>query len=145
MSELILPPDVVRLSASASDAEILAVVESWVAFLVAEDYERAYGMTAHEPYYQWTAKLIREVIEGYGLPDPHPEGPFKVTPLATAKGGPTPWHKVERDDPPRCNGAIANVWFDLPLNGEWSDLTATFSIHPLDEGIVLSLNEIHVF
>lgn len=145
MSGLVLPPDVVRLPASASDAEVLAIVERWAGFLAVEDYEGAYGMTAHEPYFRWTPRLLREVIEGYGLPDPHPDGPFKVSPLETAKGGPEPRREVSYDDPPRPNGAVGGVWFDLPLNGEWSDLTATFSIHRLDEEIVLSLNEVHVF
>ena len=145
MTELVLPPDVVRLPASASDAEVLAVVERWAGLLAAEDYEGAYGMTAHEPYFEWTAQLMREVIEGYGLPDPHPDGPFKVSPLETAKGGPAPRRRVNHDDPSKRNGAIGDVWFDLPLNGECSDLTATFSLYRSDGGIVLSLNEIHVF
>lgn len=102
-------------------------------------------MTAHEAYYEWTPKLVREVIEGYGLPDPRPEGPYKITPLKSAGGELSPRHEVERFDSPTPAGDIGEVWFDLPLNGEWSDLTATFAVYPLEDKIVLALNEIHVF
>jgi hypothetical protein len=35
--------------------------------------------------------------------------------------------------------------FDLPLDGEWSDLTATFQIQSFDDVLHLILNEIQVF
>jgi len=57
----------------------------------------------------------------------------------------TPRHEVERFDSPTPAGDIGEVWFDLPLNGVWSDLTATFAIYPLEDKIVLALNQIHVF
>lgn len=40
---------------------------------------------------------------------------------------------------------VGKVWYDLPLNGEWSDLTATFNILKSESHIVLELNEIHIF
>ncbi len=40
---------------------------------------------------------------------------------------------------------IGNVIYDLPLNGEWSDLSATFYILKKEEFITLELDEIHVF
>ena len=102
-------------------------------------------MTAHDPCYAWSASLIRQVIEGYGLPESHPAGPFRVTPLTDAKGGPRPRHEIDRYDKAAPSGAIAEAWFDLPLNGEWSDLTATFAVYPIGDELVLCLNEIHVF
>ncbi|KMW57419.1 hypothetical protein AIOL_002383 [Candidatus Rhodobacter oscarellae] len=35
--------------------------------------------------------------------------------------------------------------FDLPLDGEWSDLTATFEVMQVKEQFVLVLQDIHVF
>ena len=40
---------------------------------------------------------------------------------------------------------IAEVWCDLPLNGAWSDLTATFSVQQRIGHAVLVLQQIHVF
>jgi hypothetical protein len=144
MPSLTIPTTATRLKASASNREILGIARDWADALAAQDYERAYGMTAHDPYYARSAGLIRQVIEGYGLPEPHPAGPFKVTPLADAKGGPRPRHTVRRYKRKAPHGAIADVSFDLPLNGEWSDLTATFAVHPIGDELVLCLNEIHV-
>lgn len=74
MSSLIVPATATRLTAAASDQEMLGVARDWAHTLAAQDYERAYGMTAHDPYYAWSASLIRRVIEGYGLPESHPSG-----------------------------------------------------------------------
>ena len=37
-----------------------------------------------------------------------------------------------------------HVWFDLPLNGNWSDLTALLNFRTVDEALVLELDDIHV-
>jgi len=145
MSSLIVPATATRLTASASDQEILAVARDWAHALAAQDYERAYAVTAHDPYYAWSASLIRQVVEGYGFPEKQPAGPFRVTPLGDAKGGPRPRHKVRRYEKKAPNNAVAEAWFDLPLNGVWSDLTATFAVYPIGDELVLCLNEIHVF
>ena len=67
----------------------------------------------------------------------------------SAVGGPRPRHEVDRWESPRDLGdgrlAIGQVWFDLPLDGEWSDLTATFEIQRAVGGVQLVLNDIHVF
>jgi hypothetical protein len=65
--------------------------------------------------------------------------------MGDAKGGPRPRHKVDRYERGAPSGAVAEVWFDLPLNGEWSDLTATFGVHRAGDDLVLCLQEIHVF
>jgi hypothetical protein len=40
--------------------------------------------------------------------------------------------------------STGSVELDLPLNGEWSDLTALFEFGPVDGGIALSLYDLHV-
>ena len=61
----------------------------------------------------------------------------------------TPRHEVDRwESPRRREGgeeALGEVWFDLPLDGEWSDLTATFEVRRGEAGMWLVLREIHVF
>jgi hypothetical protein len=138
------------LPIDATDDAILAAVREWVAALAAGDFVGAYAMTAHEPYYRWSPDLIRDVIAGYGLPEPAPDGiAHRVTPIETAEEDVHPEHEVTRWNEPRDvdNGrvAIGEVRFDLPLDGYWSDLTATFEIQQGASNIVLVLNEIHVF
>ncbi len=141
----------ITLSANATDEEILDVARKWTAALARQDYDEAFAMTAHDPYYQWAPDLIKAVIQGYGLPEPRSDGKiFRVTPIESAAGGPPPCHEVEYFEQPRPISdtdllAVGEVWFDLPLNGEWSDLTATFKICRSDDCTVLVLNDIHVF
>jgi hypothetical protein len=132
----------VVLRADASDQELLSVADRWVDCLAEQDYSAAMALTAHDEYYGWTPDLIRGVIEGYGLPDPHPRGPFRVTARADARKGPEPRRVVERA---RDADVLGRVEVDLPLNGAWSDLTATFAIRRCPGGIALVLHEIHVF
>ena len=134
-------PLVIRLSRVPGDDELLSAVETWVADLVSSDYSAAISRTEHDPYYGWTADLLRRVIEGYGTPEPHPGGPFRVTDPAAALG--CKRARVGREALPP--GAIAVVEYDLPLNGEWSDLTATFRVEPRGDATCLVLEEVHVF
>ncbi len=130
------------LDVDSSDQEIFEFIEEWVNDLVNEDYESAYNRTSHDPYYEWTPELIKNVICGYGLPEPHPSGVvFKVTSISAAKGE-NPTKDVDRgafDD-----NRVGYVYYDLPLNGEWSDLTASFRLEKREENLVVVLEEIHV-
>jgi hypothetical protein len=131
------------LPGAPTDDEILRAVEAWVDDLEREDYAGAFFRTSHDPYYCWTPDLIRDVVAGYGSPDPHPTGEvFRVTPRARARGR-AHYREVNRRVVPP--GAIAAVRYDLPINGEWSDLTATFRVEARPDGAELILEEIHVF
>lgn len=131
------------LSLAPSNEELIAAVEKWIDLLAEGDYEAAFASTEHHPYYRWSPDLMRSVVAGYGLPEPHPSGEvFAVTARVPADGGP-PDVEVLRSGVPLP--AIAEIWHALPLNGSWSDLTATFVAVPRDQGCVLVLHEIHVF
>ena len=113
--------------------------------LAEERYEEAYEFLSHheQGYYGWTPELIATVIRNYGSVEPMRDGStYKVTPLETASGGPRPTHEVDRWGPDR--GLVGEVWFDLPLNGKWSDLTATLGIRRDDDVLSLELHDIHV-
>jgi hypothetical protein len=132
-----------HFASSPTDEELLAFVEVWIDDLARGDYQTAYSRTEHDAYYRWTPGLMRAVIEGYGLPEPRRDGNvFHVSQRASARGM-IHHRQVARDDmrPP----ALAEVWYDLPLNGEWSDLTATFRIERRQSGFAIVLQEIHVF
>jgi len=133
----------VTLPAEPTDDEILRAADDWVDDLERGDYATAFARTVHDPYYGWTPDLIRAVIAGYGLPEPHPSGEvFRVTSRATARGR-ARYREVDREAV--TPGAVAVIRYDLPLNGEWSDLTATFRLESREDGAELILEEIHVF
>ena len=132
-----------RLSLGASEEELLDAIRDWAGLLASEDYEGA-AAYLYEPQPDrpgaWTPSLIRTVIRNYGSIEPMPDGrTFQVTPLAQATGGPSPRHEVD------WNGTNTGfIWFDLPLNGAWSDLTATFTFRPVDGSILIGLDDLHV-
>lgn len=39
---------------------------------------------------------------------------------------------------------LGHARYDLPLDGQWSDVTATFEILDLPEGAVLALDDVNV-
>jgi len=113
-----------------------------VADLSEEDYKSAYKRTSHDPYYEWTPELIEKVINGYGLHEPHPSGEiFKVTPIKEASGE-APRQEVDRS--PYDGNRFGYIYYDLPLNGEWSDLTVSFRLEKNGENLQAVLEEIHV-
>jgi hypothetical protein len=142
---LSVPLNAVRLSASASDQEFLTLVQQWVEALAREDYDAAYGMTAHNAYRNWTPSRIKNVIEGYGIEKPHPAGIFRVTSIKNVRVGGRPRHDVQHLEPNQPDLAQAEVWFDLPLNGEWSDLSVTFAVYDYEGSKILCLDQLKVF
>ena len=128
---------------NSTDNEILSFVASWVNYLVQEDYESAFSLVKHDPYYQLSPKLLEETINGYGLPEPHPSGEvYKVTSPETAIGMIGQKLVTREMVSESCAGY---VYYDLPLNGKWSDLTASFRLEIQKEELSLVLEEIHVF
>ena len=130
------------LSDNVSDEEIIRHIETWIGKLADEDYVSAYNLVSHDPYYNWSPSLIEKVINGYGLPEPHPGGEaFKVTPISTALGK-EPTREVARNS--YNDNRIGYVLYELPLNGEWSDLCASFRLEKNKAGVEVILEEIHV-
>lgn len=143
----------VQLPINATPQIILEAVEQWIALLVKEDYQAAYEFTEQDEKNEWTHELIKAVICGYGLPEPHPNGKiYKITAINKAKlvdrnkrYQDVNYFEQPLDYTEKKAQIIGNVIYDLPLNGEWSDLSATFYILKKEEYITLELDEIHVF
>lgn len=134
-----------RLELTAEAQEILDVVREWAAALADERFDEA--MALLRPSDQWSPATVQTWIRNYGWHEPPADGSiYRVTDMATASGatGSFPRHEVDRLDRPATDGRVASVWFDLPLNGRWSDLTATFVVRQLDESLVLELADLHV-
>jgi hypothetical protein len=134
----------ILLPSDADDGAILAAVRRFVDLLAEEKYPEAWSLIDPWPgYANWTPELIQTVVRNYGSPEPMADGRvFKVTPLNQAPPRPkSAHHAVERyhhQDRP------GHVLFDVPLNGEWSDLTISFDLIRKDGGLVLRLEDIHV-
>lgn len=141
----------ISLNFPASAEEIENFIHTWLDYLAREDYRTAYHMTVHDPYYEWTPELMEKMINGYGFfPEPN-DIIFKVTDWRTA----TNMDRVRYNEISFFEKAkvrqraiysiIGDIWYDLPLNGQWSEVTATFNILRLEDLIYIELNEIHVF
>jgi len=154
MMEIDIPASAEFLCYPFDEKDALAFVRRWCDALSSEDYETAYGLTAHRRAAGWTPELLKQTIETYDGYERTSQKWFKLTSLETASspiGEPEPRHEVDfhsfSGKPTEFDGMIlrASIWFDLPLNGAWSDLTATFDICSCGDKAVVILDQVHVF
>lgn len=132
----------IRFAQDASDDQIRDVIYHWIDLLAADRYEEAHEMLFRFPNDPWTPDLMRLAVRHYGCIEPRLDGQtFRVTSRAEAvqKRRCAPYKDVEWWDD---GNGVAH--FDLPLNGEWSDVTVIIDI--IRQGVerVLRLNDIHV-
>lgn len=125
-------------------------VIGWVNELADKNFEKAYEAVLHDEYYGWSPTLIESVINGYGLEYEQGNEKFEVTKTFHALGEgnrfDVMWYDPETvTDFIEEQRRLAEIWYQLPLNNEWSDLTVTFDIIMYPEGLYLMLKEIHVF
>lgn len=78
----------------------------------------------------WTPESIRAVIAHYGARE--------VTSPDTASGEPHSSLVVLTD------GSGFSYYHDVPLDGEWSDLTAQFEFLRRESGLAVVLHDLHV-
>src|SRR5262245_5598218 len=108
-----LPPD-------ATDADLLAVVRSWVDRLAAGEYAQAQALLVRvEKERDWPPERVAEVIAAY---EPRPQaraaGTVRVTPVRTARVADVlPRHAVSRWWEGFVPGVVGDIHFDLPING----------------------------
>ncbi len=129
------------LPADASDEDILEAVYEWIGLLAEERYEQAYHFfvnSEHNPWH-WSPQLLKRVIRTHG--SYHEQEIDTVTALEKTTGGLEPRHDVNRDDDNERQGYI---WFDLPLNGKWSDLTAVLTFRVINQRLIIELESIEV-
>lgn len=107
-------------------------------------------MTFPSAFREWTPELVKALIEGYGYEEPvegNDEPPLRVTSLKQMtepeleQRHQVGWLDVESKETLRILG---DVHYDLPIENEWSDLTAIFDIVEVEGGLALSLYDIHV-
>jgi len=130
------------LPANASDEDILSAVREWVELLAKEEYEEAYRffVSSEHNRWQWSPQLLKRIIRTYGGLYGDQEK-FSITPVEKTSEGSEPRHDVHRDRKDEHKGY---VWFDLPLNGKWSDLTAILTFQVNGGSLVIELESIEV-
>ena len=128
----------VPLPSGTTDDGLLAYIDRWAALLEAEDYEGAFRHTAHNEWMHWSPSLIHEVIKRYGDARPSQRVTLEGRPSDVSQT-----KKVTRY-PSRRPGGDGYIWYDLNIDGLATDLTATFSLARTREGIVVTLDDIHV-
>ena len=127
-----------HLSAAATDDELIQFVDGWAALLEQENYAAAFAYTAHVPEMRWTPDLIREVIKSYHECKPGQKVTLRGVPSDVRQ------RKDVNRRPRNREGGIGYVWYDLNIDGVASDLTATFDIIEIVDGVEVRLNDIHV-
>jgi hypothetical protein len=141
------------VAATASEEEIIGLIDRWVSLLEQERYEEAHAFLEAGP--SWSAALIKEIIKAYG-----DEADNRVTLLnnGTALDGAgnvqaarqrkeVQWHREKRSpegEPGWVVVSRGDVWYDLNINGLVSDLTATFDLEKRDGEIHVVFQDIHV-
>ena len=134
---IVLPKD-------ATDEDIINVVRDFVNLLAKERYVEAFEMMYRNSKDEMSPELIKRLIEGYGF-DESVKDVFRVTSLEEMKNQEPEfqidWLESVKGEKPR---EIGTIHYDLPINGEWSDLTAIFDVYELENGIALSLYDIHI-
>jgi hypothetical protein len=127
------------------EADLVSFIRRWFSLLAAGlqaeacaeiDEPNVYGLG-------WTPDDLQECVDMTFLPGSrfrreHPEG-LRFTDPATATGG------DGRPDIIELSGG-RGYWVDheVPLNGEWSDLTAEFEFARRADGFAVILHDLHV-
>ncbi len=127
-----------------SEAVLLEWVREWLDLLASGRLADACARL-DEPSgagWRWTPAAITSAVEdtygpGTRFRSRHPDGPV-FTPVATARGS-AHAHVGELDD-----GSGYWVHHDMPLNGEYSDLTAQFEFRWRGDGLSAALYDLHV-
>jgi hypothetical protein len=134
---------VISLPLTTSDAEIIEAIEIWVRALSEARNDDAWHLLNWPSWCrEWSAEVIGKLTRNHGSLEPIKDRQeFHVSDPEHAIG--TPRHRVTRF-PETSDQIVGHVCYDLPLNGEWSQLTATFEICRQQDMLTLVLEDIHV-
>jgi len=130
-----------RLPISASDEDLRGAVEEWVDLLAAGRFRDAAAWLYSSPGAEkMTADRIEALVQEDWWDKPEADGKHIVTPRAEATGGGPRCSVIRLDADP----SAGNIHYDLPLDGQWSSLTAILDFKPDGDTMVISLHDMHV-
>lgn len=134
---------------TATEQDFHTFITSWVSLLADKKYQEAYNAVLHYDYFEWTPTLMEGIINGYGMQYEVGDTKYEITPPGDALGDgdrfDVLWFGDEVTTIVEGRECLAELWYQLPLNNEWSDLTVTFKLVKFSDCLFLELNEIHVF
>lgn len=137
-----------KLPLSASEELLITAVEEWVDLLVAKKYQEALEYIYPIAYPEWDAEYLENWIRNYGFDQPLKDGNIvEVTPRQKAKG--KQYNREYQVYGPQIDEVtglevIGMILYDVPLDGEWSDLTAQFNVCKFENCLVLNMYGFHV-
>lgn len=136
----------IYLPCSSPNEYILQVVEAWIDLWAESGTEAAFTAIALDEYEVWTPEWLDLALANYRPLELYPgTHSFKVTsPGAAITLDHVPTREVKWYNPEKT-GLAGDVSFDLPLNGQWSDLLVEFNIWVNGKGsedCVLALDEV---
>jgi hypothetical protein len=125
------------ISSTRDSRAVIELGDEWVKLMEMEMFSEAYDFTDHDNN-GWSPETIEQVIKAYEnqLPTQRVTLIGCSTDISQRKS--VTWRK-END-----NGCVAQLWYDLHIDGIISDLTATFNVMERDGKMWLRLNDIHV-
>jgi hypothetical protein len=134
----------IEIPAQAVEQTLVAFVRQWLKLLSAGSWQEACGMIDEPNCYgiTWTPERIQQVVEdtfgpGCRFRSRHPEGILWSDPDELGDGG-------HPEIYPHDDGSGYAFDHDVPLNGEWGDLTAQFEFHRRPQGYAVVLHDLHV-
>jgi hypothetical protein len=134
----------IEISAEAPEKSIVDFVKRWMKLLADNRLDDACALLDEPNYYgyMWTPELIRQTVNEIFSPDTrfyiaHPEGPVFTDPFELKEQ--RHLEVIELSDE---NGYAFD--YDIPLNGEWSDLTAQFEFLKRTNAFAVVLHDFHV-
>ena len=134
------------LAVNAGESEIKKVLAEWTELMAQERYADALELIPydHLHYYEdneWTPELLESVVYGYGLAGCTREEIlkdfgclYKMTSLNDMAERDEILNSIEISYDCKWfkGNDIAEIWYNVPLNGEQSDLTGRFLLRKLD-------------
>jgi hypothetical protein len=139
------------LPAQATDAETLAACREWIDLVadgrMADATDMLHLPDRYADSQRWTTESLHTYIANYGSWDAWPDDrTWMITAIATARVPADLTNSYARADVVRLDAdpRSGSAWLDVPLNGEWSDLTVQFEFEPVGHGTGLSLYDLHV-
>lgn len=147
------------LSVNASEDEIKEVLVEWTERMAQEQYAEALEFIPYDTLHlyednEWTPELLESVVCGYGLAGLTKEEVLqefgclhKITSLNDMADREDILNSIEinYDFSWFKGNDIAEIWYDVPLNGTQSDLTGRFLLRKTDEQhMMLIFEDLHV-
>ena len=124
-----------------TERAIREAIHKWILLLADENYEGASEFLFHEKDYPWPPELLKEAITDYRAYENQVETTRITDPKYTHDGNePRQDVTLSSFNP----DYVAEAWYDLPVLGKWSDLTATFLFKKDLQGILFILEDLRV-